>query len=140
MRQKYKNEEETTNSGTQDGEETHRFEIPDSEDQLIKMIENIFDANLVSQDINPSEFEWEIDWIDIDEVEVNPDNHIESSDIALNEMFATKEKVQLAVGEGYPLGVIGDENTLIEGYVRYNLLKDFFEEERVPVYRGIKNK
>lgn len=97
----------------------------------------MFDVNPVNTDIDPSEFEWELDWIDINDVDAETQDHKEESNVALSERRQAVEKAQLTVGEGNPLVVVGEDNVLIEGYTRYNLVRDHFEESEVPVYRGV---
>lgn len=115
----------------------HRYDLSESDSKIRNDVESIFEVNPVARDIDTSEFEWELDWVDIDDVDAESEDHEESSNVALYERRVAVEKAQLTVGEGYPLVVVGEDNVLIEGYARFELLRNHFEESPVPVYRAV---
>lgn len=115
----------------------HRYELSDKEEQIRKDVEHLFDVNPVSRDIDISEYGWEIDWVNLDDIDFETEDHEEQSNVALRERRVAVEKAQLTVGEGNPIIVVGEDNVLIEGFTRYNLLKEHFEESPIPVYRAM---
>jgi hypothetical protein len=115
----------------------HRYELSDKEEQIRKDVEHLFDVNPVSRDIDISEYDWEIDWVNLDDIDFETEDHEEQSNVALRERRVAVEKAQLTVGEGNPIIVVGNDNVLIEGFTRYNLLKNHFEESPIPVYRAM---
>lgn len=115
----------------------HRYELSDKEEQIQEDVEHLFDVNPVSREIDISEYNWEIDWVNLDELDVETESHKEQSNVALRERRVAVEKAQLTVGEGNPIIVVGEDNILIEGFTRYNLLRNHFEESPIPVYRAM---
>jgi hypothetical protein len=114
----------------------HRYELVKDDEQISNKVEHQFDVNPVSRDLNISGKEWEIDWVDLDEIDATSEDHPEQSNVALRERRVAVEKAQLTVGEGNPVVVAGEDNVLIEGYTRFKLLRDHFQESPVPVYRA----
>lgn len=115
----------------------HRYQLSEKEQEIQEDVEYIFDVNPVSREIDTDNYEWEIDWVGLDEIDADAEDHQEESNVALYERRVAVEKAQLTVGEGNPVVVVGNDNTLIEGFTRFELLRDHFEESPIPVYRAV---
>lgn len=118
-------------------QEKHRYELSNTIQEIKEDIEYIFEKNPTSRDIEVESHDWEVEWVPIDEIDADSETHKEENNVALRERRVAVERAQLTVGEGNPLIVLGEENKLIEGYTRLELLREHFEEQQVPVYRGL---
>jgi hypothetical protein len=121
-----------------------RYELPSTEaeltqDDIQSHLEYIFDNNPTSRDeLDLSNYDWELQSdVSLEDIDVEQEKHKEESNVALFERRRAVEKAQLTVGEGNPLVVVGDDNVLIEGYTRYQLLQNHFNEDTALVYKGV---
>lgn len=82
------------------------------------------------------EYDWAVETVPLDDIEIHEDVFTAKSNVALYEQKVAMETAQLKVGEGRPLVLLGEQNYLIDGYVRHRLLEDRFNASEAVVYRG----
>lgn len=114
-----------------------RFTVDEEELDIEQTVEEAFEDNdsiFSFSDIPNST--WESDVVNLNDITVEDDTFTAESNVALHERRVAVEQAQLTVGIGRPLIVFGEDNYLIEGYVRYYVLKDKFETTDIPIYRA----
>jgi len=114
-----------------------RFAVKQTTPEIVESVEKAMEENDSKYSLgDTNSYEWEFDVIDLDEIEVDENAFTAKSNVALYERRVAMERAQLTVGEGWPLIVIGENNHLVEGYVRFQMLNEQFEPDEIAVYRG----